>query len=191
MSYTATARPINGSLRHEIDVNGRHIITTDEPKTLGGTDTAPTPHELLAATLASCVSTMLVLYAKPRDIDLSDLRVDVDYDADTTPRQVEITIQLPDHLTDDQVNRVKKVAEVDVPGFCVEDKHCRDAGCECGGEELVWGWGGVGAAEAGGFVGDDGVASVDVDLVSEGAVDRLGGGRVGHGLVLSVSCDRR
>jgi putative redox protein len=111
MAYTATAQPINGTLRHKIDVNGRHSITTDEPNRLGGTDTAPTPHELLAATLASCVSTMLVLYAHPRDIDLADLRVDVDYDADVTPRQVEITIHLPDHLTDDQRKRLEKVAE--------------------------------------------------------------------------------
>jgi putative redox protein len=111
MTYTATAQPINGTLQQEIDVNGRHTIITDEPAHLGGTDTAPTPHELLAATLASCVSTMLVLYAKPRDIDLGDLRVEVDYDADTTPRQVEIAIHLPDHLTDDQVKRLEKVAE--------------------------------------------------------------------------------
>jgi putative redox protein len=110
MSYTATAQPIDGTLRHEINVNGRHLIVTDEPANLGGTDTAPTPHELLAATLASCVSTMLMLYARPRDIDLSDLHVDIDYDADTTPRQVEITIHLPDHLTDDQVKRLEKVA---------------------------------------------------------------------------------
>ena len=111
MTYTATAQPIDGTLRQEIDVNGRHTIITDEPDHLGGTDTAPTPHELLAATLASCVSTMLVLYAKPRDIDLGDLRVHVDYDADTTPRSVEITIRLPDHLTDEQVRRLEKVAE--------------------------------------------------------------------------------
>jgi putative redox protein len=111
MSYTATAQPINGTLRNEIDVNGRHTIITDEPARLGGTDTAPTPHELLAATLASCVSTMLVLYAKPRDIDLGDLRVDVDYDADPTPKRVEVTIHLPDHLTDDQIKRLEKVAE--------------------------------------------------------------------------------
>jgi putative redox protein len=111
MSYTATAQPINGTLRHAIDVNRRHTITTDEPARLGGSDTAPTPHELLAATLASCVSTMLVLYAKPRDLDLGELCVDVDYDADTTPRRVEITIHLPDHLTDDQIKRLEKVAE--------------------------------------------------------------------------------
>lgn len=42
MSYTATARSIDGTLRHEIDVNRRHTITTDEPENLGGTDTAPT-----------------------------------------------------------------------------------------------------------------------------------------------------
>ncbi len=111
MNYTATAQPVNGTLRHEIDVNGRHSITTDEPNRLGGTDTAPTPHELLAATLASCVSTMLVLYARSRDIDLAELRVDVDYEADASPRHVEITIHLPDHLTDDQVKRLEKVAE--------------------------------------------------------------------------------
>jgi len=110
MSYTATARSIDGTLRHEIDVNGRHSITTDEPESLGGTDTAPTPHELLAATLASCVSTMIVLYAQRRDWDLGDVRVDVDYDADTTPRCVEVTIHLPDGLTPDQTRRLERVA---------------------------------------------------------------------------------
>jgi putative redox protein len=111
MTYTATAQPIDGTLRHEIDVNGRHTIVTDEPARLGGTDTAATPHELLAASLASCVSTMLTLYAKPRGLDLDDLRVDVEYDADTTPRSVDITIHVPDHLTDEQVRRLAKVAE--------------------------------------------------------------------------------
>ena len=67
MTMTATARPIDGTLRHEIDVNGRHTITTDEPAKLGGSDTAPTPHELLPAILASCVSTMITLYAHTRD----------------------------------------------------------------------------------------------------------------------------
>src|ERR1019366_7520538 len=95
MSYTATARSIDGTLRHEIDVNGRHTIPTDEPASLGGTDTAPTPHELLAAALASCVSTMIVLYAQRRDWELGDVQVDVNYDADTTPRHVEVTIHLP------------------------------------------------------------------------------------------------
>ncbi len=43
MTMTATARPIDGTLCNEIDVNRRHTITTDEPEHLGGTDAAP-PH---------------------------------------------------------------------------------------------------------------------------------------------------
>ena len=107
MTMTATARAIDGSLRHEIDVNGRHTITTDEPAKLGGSDTAPTPHELLPAMLASCVSTMITLYARTRDWELQDLRVDVTYDPDSTPRNVELTVHLPDGLTPDQVKRLR------------------------------------------------------------------------------------
>ena len=111
MSYTATARPIDGTLRHEIDVNARHTITTDEPTSLGGTDTAPTPHELLAATLASCVSTMIMLYAQRHAWDLGETQVEVEYDADTTPRHVEVTLRLPDGLTADQIKRLQRVAQ--------------------------------------------------------------------------------
>jgi putative redox protein len=111
MTMTATARPIDGTLRHEIDVNGRHTITTDEPEKLGGSDTAPAPHELLPAILASCVSTMITLYARTRDWELEDVRVDVGYDQDSTPRQVHTTIHLPDGLTPEQVRRLQRVAE--------------------------------------------------------------------------------
>jgi putative redox protein len=111
MSLTASARSIDGTLRHEIDVNGRHTITTDEPESLGGTDTAPAPHELLAAMLASCVSTMIVLYAQRRDWKLGDVRVDVEYDTDTTPRRVNVDVHLPDGLTADQVLRLRRVAD--------------------------------------------------------------------------------
>ena len=111
MSFTASAHSVNGTLRHEIDVNGRHTIITDEPEALGGTDTGPAPHELLAATLASCVSTMIVLYAQRRDWGLDDVRVDVDYDAEDSPRRVELTIHLPEGLTADQTERLKRVAD--------------------------------------------------------------------------------
>lgn len=79
MTMTATARPIDGTLRHQIDVNGRHTITTDQPERLGGSDTAPAPHELMPATIASCVSTMITVYARERDWQLDDLRGSSDF----------------------------------------------------------------------------------------------------------------
>ncbi len=111
MTMTATARQMDGALRHEIDVNGRHVITTDEPERLGGSDAGPAPHELLPAMLAACVSTMIALYAQARDWDLKDVRVDATYDPDLTPRPVKLTVHLPGGLTPDQIRRLRRVAE--------------------------------------------------------------------------------
>jgi putative redox protein len=108
--FTATARSIGGTLRHEVDVNGRHTLVTDEPEHIGGADTGPTPHELMAAMLAACASTMIVLYAQRRDWQLGDVRVDVRYDADVTPRQVWLTVHLPAGLNPGQIERLKRVA---------------------------------------------------------------------------------
>jgi putative redox protein len=107
----ATAKPVDGSLRTEIDVNGRHTITTDEPERLGGTNTAPAPHELLPAILASCASTMVMLYAQRREWELDGLEVRVLYDPEVTPRRVEIDLRLPAGLSDEQVSRLQRVAD--------------------------------------------------------------------------------
>jgi putative redox protein len=111
MSLTASARRTGNGLRHEIDVNGRHAIVTDEPASLGGTDTGPAPHELLAATLASCISTMIALYATRREWDIGEISVDVEYDHESEPRRFDVTVNLPDGLTDDQVTRLRRVAD--------------------------------------------------------------------------------
>ena len=135
MSFTASARPVGGTLRHEIDVNGRHTITTDEPERLGGFDSAPAPHELLPAMLAACVSTMIVLYARNHDweMDVARVRVDVDYDTQVTPRQIAVRVHLPDGLSEDQLRRLRRVAD-SCPvrraleaGFHFEEELVRDA----------------------------------------------------------------
>ena len=109
MGMTATARPIDGTLRHEVEVNGRHTIVTDEPARLGGTDAGPAPHELLPAMLAACVSTMIMTYANARGLDLGELQVDVDYDSEPTPRQVEVVVHVPAGLSHDQVERLRRI----------------------------------------------------------------------------------
>jgi putative redox protein len=110
MTVTATARRVGDTLRHEVDVNGRHAIVTDEPERLGGTDAGPAPHELLAAMLAACVSTTLVTYARNRGWGIGELSVHVEYDTETTPRAVSVEVLLPDGLTTEQVRRLERVA---------------------------------------------------------------------------------
>ena len=111
MSMTSSARSTHGSPHHTIDVNGRHVITTDTPNRLGGTDSAPAPHELLPAMLASCISTMIGMYARARDWQPLDATVDVEYDPQAIPRHIHTTVNLPDGLTPDQVARLRRVAE--------------------------------------------------------------------------------
>jgi|ERR1022692_1352225 putative redox protein len=111
MSMTATARNPGGGLRQEVDVNGRHTIVTDEPERIGGTDQGPAPHELLAATLASCIATMIASYAQNRGWDLGETSVEVDYDPDSVPRRFTIDVHLPNGITPDQQRRLQRVAE--------------------------------------------------------------------------------
>jgi putative redox protein len=131
MSMTATARSIDGGLRHEVDVNGRHVIVTDEPERLGGTDEGPAPHELLAAMVASCVSTMIIMYARTKGWQLADVRVEVVYNSDEAPRQVHVRIYLPDGLTLDQIKRLRRVAET------CPARRALEAGCTFDEEVVV------------------------------------------------------
>lgn len=110
MSLTATARSIPGTLRQEVVIDGKHRLITDEPQHLGGDGSAPAPHELFPAALASCISTTLVMYARTKGWDLGEVSVAVDYDNRSTPRRFEVVIALGGELTDEQLLRLEKVA---------------------------------------------------------------------------------
>jgi putative redox protein len=111
MSMTATARRVGTGLEHEVDVNGRHTIVTDEPRRLGGEDRGPAPHELLAATLAACVATMVALYAHNRGWSIGATAAHVEYHPESVPRRLSVELQLPAGLTPDQRRRLERVAQ--------------------------------------------------------------------------------
>jgi len=110
MSLTATARSIPGTLRQEVVIGGRHRLVTDQPEQYGGEGSGPSPHELLPAALAACVTVTLVQYARTKGWELGEVTVDVDYDNRSTPRRVEIAVRLGGELGDEQLERLAKVA---------------------------------------------------------------------------------
>ena len=111
MTMTATTHRLGTSLKHEVDVNRRHTIVTDEPLSLGGTDEGPAPHELLPAALASCIATMVAIYAQKRGWEVGDTSVDVSYDSEASPRRFKIQLNLPTELSSEQLRRLERVAE--------------------------------------------------------------------------------
>lgn len=110
MSLTATSRSIPGTLRQEVVIDGKHRLITDEPVEVGGEGSAPAPHELLPAALASCVSTTLVMYARRKGWELGEVRVEVSYDHRATPRRADIRIALGADLSAEQLELLEKVA---------------------------------------------------------------------------------
>ena len=110
MSLIATSRSIPGTLSQEVVIDGKHRIITDEPVEVGGDGSAPAPHELLPAALASCVGTTLVMFARRKDWELGEVRVDVRYDHRATPRRADLTISLGADLSAEQLALLEKVA---------------------------------------------------------------------------------
>lgn len=110
MALTATARAIPGTLQQDVEIDGLHHLITDEPESVGGDGSGPSPHELLPAALAACISTQLVMYAKTKGWELGEVSVGVVYDHRSTPRRFEIDISLGGDLTTEQLSRLDAVA---------------------------------------------------------------------------------
>jgi len=69
-----------GTFLNEIEVGGKHKLVADEPSEAGGTDSGPTPYDLLSAALGSCTSMTLQFLAKRDGIPLEGVEVHVTND---------------------------------------------------------------------------------------------------------------
>lgn len=56
-----------------------YILTSDEPRTVGGSDLGANPYELLLAALGSCTSMTMRMYANHKKIDLHDIEVELSH----------------------------------------------------------------------------------------------------------------
>ena len=58
-------------------VAGRHSLVVDEPVSLGGSESGPTPYDLVAAALGACTAITLRMYADRKQWPLEAVTVDV------------------------------------------------------------------------------------------------------------------
>ena len=105
-----TARRENGKLRHEVEVRG-HTVAADEGEASGGDDSAPSPQELLAASLASCSAITLEMYAIRKGWEIGDVVIEVDYEPAQrgSPTKFHMTVHLPKELPEEQRERLMQI----------------------------------------------------------------------------------
>lgn len=112
-----TAQRGTGPLQTAIQI-GRHQLLSDAPEALGGENSGPEPHDLLAAALAACTALTVTMYAKRKGMALDDVKVRIEHgqkegayellrhidfvgalDADEKARLLDIANKCPVHKT--------------------------------------------------------------------------------------------
>jgi len=110
------------SFRTEVSA-GPHSFAIDEPLDVGGTESGPTPYDLLSAALGGCTSMTMHVVAKREKIPLTGVELTITNDrmhakdcADCTTsngyiHRFEVKIKLEGDLTPEQRTRLLDVAK--------------------------------------------------------------------------------
>ena len=100
-----------GSYKQVVKIRD-HQLTADEPTSIGGEDSGPSPQELLAASLASCTAVTMEMYAQRKGWDVGDVEVTCDYTPAERgcPTRFNLVMRFPDSLSDETVERLRVIA---------------------------------------------------------------------------------
>ena len=101
----------NSGYRHVVKVR-QHRLNVDEPLDSGGDDTAPSPQELLAASLASCTAVTMEMYAARKGWDIGEVEVACEYTPAERgcPTRFSLVMRFPESLSDEQVTKLRVIA---------------------------------------------------------------------------------
>ena len=119
---TVVVRGNGADFAQEI-IAGPHRLASDEPASAGGTETGPTPYDLLLAALGSCTSMTLGMYARRKGWPLENVTVHLRHskvhssdcaDCETNDvmlDRIDREIQLDGPLTTEQRSKLLEIAD--------------------------------------------------------------------------------
>lgn len=112
-----------GKFANAVSVGGRHSLKADEPVTVGGNDTGPTPYDYLLTALGACKSMTMRMYSDRKKFPLDQARVTLRHDKihaedcgsceteEGRIDQIDVEIHLEGNLTDEQRQSIYAISE--------------------------------------------------------------------------------
>lgn len=94
--------------------SGDHVLLADEPASVGGLGSGPSPFDLLSAALAACTTMTLRLYADNKGWPVSRIRTAVGHQKEAgnpQPDLFNVRVALEGAIDDDQRARILEIAE--------------------------------------------------------------------------------
>jgi putative redox protein len=89
---------------------GEHRLIADAPRSAGGEDSGPGPHDLLAAALGACTALTVLMYARRKTMPLDDVDVTVDHEQAEGEYRFHRRIRYIGTVSDDEKMRLTDIA---------------------------------------------------------------------------------
>jgi uncharacterized OsmC-like protein/alpha/beta superfamily hydrolase len=112
-----------GKFANVVSVNGRHALKADEPLSVGGSDSGPTPYDYLLTALGTCKTMTMRMYADRKEWPMDQARVTLKHekihadDCATCETQdgridaIDVTIEISGDLSDEQKRKIYEIAD--------------------------------------------------------------------------------